>query len=608
MRPPQPARPTQRIRCLVIQLARLGDTLQSLMALRAAKQLYPELEIHLVVRERFSGAAKRVPWIDRVITLPTEALLGPVLNGEKFEKQGIGDVARWITPLIEEPWDFVVNWSYSEASSYLTGLMPSRVKLGFTRRKDISFYCTDGWSHYIQAIVQGGVHQNIHLTDILTTQLLTSLQIHVGEPVNAGNATVSCKGFFNLELTDKELNWGIHDPSRKWIAIQLGAGQNAKTWSPENWAKMASYVLDRHLEHNIVLLGGKEDEKRAARFLSLVSQPKRVVSLVGDTSFSLWASVVGRCQWVFAGDTAAIHLASVLGTRVFNISVGPVRWSETGPYGNGHYVISSNVPCKACDERNPRGEHSCRNDIKPEAAYGAWSYANGEWAHRRQLSVVTHFARLGWDSLLDTIRIHRSKIRNTSDGGGVVYEPSIPRPLPLRDWRAMVMGHTARAWYCGWVPKLGQDIPKNTISPQLVQSLRQLDESAAVMLKICEQAMQYSILLNRRSSAMRSDKIMEIEDREQLRDLGMKLMDLDQLVERLAAADESLQPFAQMAKVLMHNLKGTHLSDLGRESADAYRQLSEGIKILREWISYTLNLAKPVAVKQNPALTEDISK
>jgi len=39
------------IRCLVVQFARLGDTLQSLMALRAAKQLYPNLEIHFVARE-----------------------------------------------------------------------------------------------------------------------------------------------------------------------------------------------------------------------------------------------------------------------------------------------------------------------------------------------------------------------------------------------------------------------------------------------------------------------------------------------------------------------------------------------------------------------------
>ena len=43
-------------RVLVIQLARLGDTLQSLMALRAAKHLYPELKIHLVARERAAAA------------------------------------------------------------------------------------------------------------------------------------------------------------------------------------------------------------------------------------------------------------------------------------------------------------------------------------------------------------------------------------------------------------------------------------------------------------------------------------------------------------------------------------------------------------------------
>ncbi|MGZ6333355.1 MAG: glycosyltransferase family 9 protein, partial [Bdellovibrionota bacterium] len=77
------------IRCLVIQLARLGDTIQSLMALRAAQQLYPEMEIHFVAREKFAHAAKRVPWIKNVITLPTESLLTPVLNGEKTETQAL---------------------------------------------------------------------------------------------------------------------------------------------------------------------------------------------------------------------------------------------------------------------------------------------------------------------------------------------------------------------------------------------------------------------------------------------------------------------------------------------------------------------------------------
>src|SRR3954468_247924 len=88
------------IRCLVIQLARLGDTLQSLMALRAAKQLYPNLEIHFVAREKFAHAARKVPWLQSVITLPTDALLGPMVRGEKNEEQALGEVARWLAPLV----------------------------------------------------------------------------------------------------------------------------------------------------------------------------------------------------------------------------------------------------------------------------------------------------------------------------------------------------------------------------------------------------------------------------------------------------------------------------------------------------------------------------
>ena len=95
-RPPRPSRTSRAIRCIVIQLARLGDTLQSLMALRAAKQLYPELEIHLIARERFAEAARRVPWISQVIEFPTDRLVQPVLTGQLTEQQALGELARWI--------------------------------------------------------------------------------------------------------------------------------------------------------------------------------------------------------------------------------------------------------------------------------------------------------------------------------------------------------------------------------------------------------------------------------------------------------------------------------------------------------------------------------
>jgi len=339
-----------RVRILVIQLSRLGDTLQSLMALRAAKQLYPQLEIHFVAREKFADAARNTEWIDQVHALPTGTLVEPVL---KFLKENpvdpqhidyrsvIGNAASWIAPLVDQPWQLVFNWTYSDTSSWLTGILPSVAKFGFTRKVDLNAATPDGWSHYIQAVVQQQSPQNIHLTDILTTQLLTALQLHVGDPENEANSRESlATKFFNLPkdcletIREEGRHW--KDPSRKWISFQLGAGHPAKSWNRESWARLACRILARHSDCNLILLGGGEaDRATAGLILDELRhnglEDRSVLSLIDQTDFPLWASIIGRSQWVFSGDTSVVHLASVLGTRVVNISVGPVRYQETGP-------------------------------------------------------------------------------------------------------------------------------------------------------------------------------------------------------------------------------------------------------------------------------------
>jgi ADP-heptose:LPS heptosyltransferase len=599
--------PAKPIRCLIIQLTRLGDTLQSMMALRAAQQLYPQLEIHFVVRERFAEAAKRVPWLKSVVTFPSDEILGPVLEGKGTEKEALQKLAGWVRPLVQEPWDLVLNWSYSEASSYLTGLIPARVKLGYSRSPDVSLSCRDGWSHYIQAVVQGGIHQNIHLTDVLTTQLLTALQIHAGEPADNGDAPVTSKSFFTLSASvkvDQDLGNRWRDRSKKWIAIQLGAGKEEKTWEAENWAQLIANIMKNHPEYGIFLLGGKEDQERANRvILSLQRQGVHagsLLSLVGRSDFDLWASAVSRAQWLIATDTAAVHLASVLGTRVLNLSFGGVRWNETGPYGNGHYVVASNLPCEACEIPGSTARHECRTQLTPDLVYGTWSYAIQDSVFRRQLTFEQHLQKQGLGIRCRDVRAFRSRIRGSSDGGGVVYEAISPHALKISDWTAMVMGHIARAWYCGWVPAVGQELTRTAITPALIQSLRQFQESAEVLTKICDEAARTAIHLNRHSSKLKSQTIMRVKDREQIQEMSKKLQELDALIERLGRTQPPLAAFSQMSKVLMHNLMGEQISDLGRETAECYRQLLEGVAILREWIRFTLSLARPVAIRSEP--------
>ncbi|MBI2712283.1 MAG: glycosyltransferase family 9 protein [Bdellovibrio sp.] len=577
----QPIEEKKPVRCLIIQMARLGDSLQSLMALRAAKQLYPNLEIHFLCRESFSDAAKRTPWLKSVFTLSTEDLLGPYLRGEKDQKEALKNIARWLSPVINDPWDMVINWTFSEASSFLTCLIPARIKLGYTRRKDSSFYTPDGWSQYVQGVVQEHTPQNIHLTDILTTQLLTALQIHLGDPMPNGDSPVTSKSFFALTSQKKSARKILDDPTRKWIGIQL------QGLPPTKWARLCSLILQRNPDWNLVLLGTEQDREKCAELLASLPLDSagrtRVLDCVGETDFEQWVYTVGRCQWIFAADSAVIHLASVLGVRVLNIS-NPQKtyYIENGPYGNGHYVV---LPLSLEN-----------HTASAEAVYAVWTYACQEWVHRRQISLQTHLSQLGWADQSLTTQAYRSTIRNAQEGGGVSYEPLISRQVDIQDWSAMVLGHIARAWYCGWVPEMGAEIVRESISPSLIQALRTVEDATQVLQKICEQACTTAQQLSKKGSSLRSEKLMNLEDREEIKKLGATLAELESLMDRVAHAQPQLKPFSKIAKVLMHNLKSDQLAELGRETAACYKRIYDGLSILQEWITHTLELVKPVSL------------
>lgn len=574
------------IRVAIIQFARLGDTIQSLMALRAAKQLYPELEITFVCHENMAHAANRTPWIRSVHAFPTDLFLKPILHKARTPENLVPELAAWVEPLVDAPWDFVVNWTYSEASSHLAALLPAKCKLGYSRTYDGAFRTLDGWSHYIQAIVQSDTRQSIHLTDILTTQLLTALQVHVGEPEDPGDATVTSKSFFQLDRSDP-ISPSWNHPGTRWIAIQLDAF-SARTagegfWKPADYARLASKILRRHDDASIILLGGKECLAAETEFMDELERDvidpdvleDRIVSKVSQTTFDAWAKIIAGSQWLISSDNAAIHLASVLGTRVLNISASKTRFEETGPYGNGHYVV--------------------RNS-NPETAYGVWTYASTEWQHRRDLSIQKHFTNLEMNETLGELEVYRSKIRSSESGGGVYYEPIFQRHVTLADWYSQVLSHCARKWYCGWVPEIGQELTRQELSPDLVQCLRKLDEGSFVLDRIYLEASRVASRLHERASKLKSEKLMKMSDREAIADLGSQLQELENLIDRVGNAQEPMKAFVRLTKILLHNAEGEKIAEIAESTSEAYKFLRHGTEMMREWITHTIGLAKPVAV------------
>lgn len=576
--------------CLVIQMARLGDTIQSLMALRAAKQLYPNLRIEMVVRERFSHAVKRVSWIDKVHVFPTKTFIGPILNEKASERSVVPHLARWIRPLLDSRWDFVVNWTYSNSSSYLAALIPAVAKVGYSRHGDLTLSSEDDWSTYVQAVVQGDMTQNIHLTDVLTTQLLTALQVHCGDPVDSSGRPVFSKKFFDLSSTQEDLDFDLNHPTQKLIAIQLGAGSQAKKWDAPRWRKLIEYVLKDHPEYRVILLGGKDDQSASSEIFEVFEKDgvstDRLHDRVGKTDFDQWTNIIAHSQWLFSTDTSAIHLASLLGTRVLNLSIGPVKWEETGPYGNGHYVIA------------PRLEHQ---PLSSQAVYTTWTFAAKGMLYHGHERLEKHFQDLiefnQWDDFSEDVRVYRTRIRPTQEGGGVVYESMLDQPQELKEWVSIVMGYIARAWFCGWVPEIGQGLERSQFTPDLIRQLRGFEESTALLAKICRKSIAVSQQISQLAKGLGSSQLMSVDQREEFQRLGKKLRDLDHLLERTANTHIHLRVFSQIQRVMMHNLSGTEIKTLGDESVLAYQRVLDGVTIFQDWLKYSFSLAKPVAIE-----------
>jgi ADP-heptose:LPS heptosyltransferase len=562
-------------RCLIIALTPLETTLEALMALRAATQVYPFLELHLLVQQDQARLIESVPWIESVSSLPRV----PRGESEFFDRE----VKATVRELRQQKWDYLINWTFSEAGSYLNVLIPAKVKFGYSRSSDQKLSACDGWTQFIQGIVLTGVDQNIHLTDILTTQFLTALQIHEGEPKESTHSPLLHKGFFSVRANLSLLEPLTQDPARKWMLVDLT--QMPAGWEVVDWAEFATYLLSKHPEYGV--LGVGHDAETVDQFRELVQDcidvdDSRLIGRVVLPGSPEWVTLLSRCTWTVSQNTAQIQLASILGTRVLNLSVHPYRHRIFGPYGNGHYVISP--------------QSTSLESPSSEAVYSVWSYGSQEWSHRRQISLECHIRRLGFWDHFDQLSVARSRIRNSTDGGGVVYEAQLERPHSISDWTAQIYGQIARTWYCGWTPPVAQELERKNLSPELIQRVRKVRDATSVLKKVCNEAQRTAIELQGKSQRLRSDRLMPIETRQEIQNLGKKLAELDQLVIRLAEAEATLSGFAQMSRVMMHNLKGSAISDLSEESAQNYQHLLQGITIFEQWVEATLNLVKPTAV------------
>lgn len=336
-------------RILVVQLCRIGDILMTGPVLRGLRREHPSADISLMVMDTFAATPLPSHLYDRLLAFPLGGLAASLARKDADWQAALEELRQFVRTCSDAPFDLIVNLTHTDMSALVVSLMPAKKRAGLVMRADRRRGVDSAWMNYMRAAVRSRDLACFHLVDLFSW--------------TAGVARDA--GGLEIDVAAEDHAWADRLISangaagRPLIAMQLGASSEAKQWPLERFAGLADQ-LDPSLG-DIVIVGGPGERALADAFVAAVKRP--VITTAGESTLRQLAALLQRCRLLITNDTGPMHIATAVGTRVMDISSGPVCAYETGPYGEGHVVIEPEIACFPCPLDSDCSHFACRETL-----------------------------------------------------------------------------------------------------------------------------------------------------------------------------------------------------------------------------------------------------
>lgn len=329
-----PDRPPSR--ALVIQLARLGDLIQTLPLLDALAARPQAMTVDLLcaaplselVQHRFP-VGRALPWDGARCRRWADDWSEDPLTTTR-------ELAAYLESLCPERYDLAYNLNQHARAVLAAHLLAEQV-IGAGASGPASAESA-AWASYLRRIAEDRGHNRIHLADAFCG-------LCGRRPT--GRAPLLARGCAELP-TDLE---GMAAGDTDCAALVVGAGDSERCVAPSVWTAWIDCFLHAHSRGRVILLGsGGERETAQAVQSALPSMLLgRVWDATGRTTLPQLLTILSRCTWVIGADTGPLHLGTAVGTQAIGWYFARARVHETGPYGAGHYVFQHRGPSVPVD-------------------------------------------------------------------------------------------------------------------------------------------------------------------------------------------------------------------------------------------------------------------
>lgn len=316
---------------LIIKPSSLGDVVHSLPFLYSLKQTFPKASVHWVIARGLESLLAGHPLVDSLF----------IINKDLWKKisrihKTLAELISLFTSLRSEKYDLVVDLQGLFRSGIIAASTRSPVILGFDEAREGSRFF---YTHRIN----GGY--DVHAVD-----RYMKIAKYLGCNIDTIEfPLVSADNYSLLQKHALEpFEYAVFIPGARW---------ETKRWPAERFGQVA-----RALNYPVVVIGSRSD-LNLAETIHHVS-PDNVISLVGETTLPELVFVLSKARFVLTNDTGPMHIAAAVKRPVVAL-FGPTEAKKTGPYGEGHIIVTSNSACSPCF-RKTCNNIECMTDIVPD--------------------------------------------------------------------------------------------------------------------------------------------------------------------------------------------------------------------------------------------------
>jgi len=533
---------------LLVNITRLGDMLQATPTIAGLKAENPDCKVTVLVEKQFESVCHFIPNVDHVKALD----LGMTVRSLAREQDGIIDAFEYVTDFVKDlraqNFDYCLNMSSSAYTALLLRLIGIEKNGGWTSDDEGYRVIESDWAKLFATSVfhQNRQYNSLNLVDVFRCsadveqhpkQLLIKVEPEASDHARAVLAEA------------KFTNTG------PLIAVQAGASQEKRQWSPQLFVRLVKTLVEKH-NARVVLTGTTKELSILNPIVEGVGNPNVFIA-AGKTTIPQLAALLKECNILVTGDTGTMHMSVAVGTPVVAMFLASAFGFETGPYSEGNLILQPVIGCGPCNPNKPCAGLECHDTMSPELI--------AELTVRRLAGQVTEVPK----ELADPSQV--VVYRSFFDAYGFCDMQALNEPTPSR------MTRYRGAYRKMWLDDLGgyKILPASFDSkPRSALSL--VPDETEGLADVITQAQEGQRLISELSQLIS-------DPRSNVKNMGMvnlALSDLDRRIEHTGFNYAHLGPLTRMFVFAKENLSGTDALALASQMLTVYQSLERrGLKL-----------------------------